>query len=46
MMELWADTMVVFHCPPSEIDRIEVEELVRWHELAIERVKNKAHLGI
>ncbi|HEY4544879.1 MAG TPA: GpE family phage tail protein [Pedomonas sp.] len=29
----------VFHWPPSELDAMSLAELMRWRELAIERLK-------
>lgn len=38
-MAVMADIAVVFHWPPSEMDVMSLEELMRWHELAVERFK-------
>lgn len=34
-----ADVAVVFHWPPSELRELEVEELLNWRRLALERAK-------
>lgn len=35
-----ANIAVVFHWPPSEMDAMSVQDLARWHELALERAPN------
>lgn len=32
-----ADIATVWHWPPSEMNPMELEELIYWHELATER---------
>ena len=34
-----ADIAFVFHWPPESMNKMEVEELVKWGELAAERAK-------
>lgn len=43
-MEAWADINLVLGggWPPSEMDAMSIDELVRWHEIAIERNKEGA----
>lgn len=36
-MAVMADVALVFHWPPSELREMELEELLRWWELAAER---------
>ena len=40
-MEAWADINLVFGggWPPSEMDAMPIDELLRWHEIATERSK-------
>ena len=44
-MELWADINLVFGggWPPSEMDTMPLEELLRWHQIASAR--NDANHG-
>lgn len=32
-----ANIAVVFHWPPQAMDAMELEELMRWHDMAVER---------
>jgi len=38
-MDAWADINLVFGggWPPSEMDRMPLDELLRWHEIASQR---------
>ena len=38
-MEAWADINLVFGggWPPSEMDGMSVDDLLRWHDIAVER---------
>lgn len=37
-----ADVAAVFHWPPSELRDMEIEELLDWRKLALERAKAMA----
>lgn len=38
-MEMWADINIVFGggWPPSEMERMPLAELSRWHQIAVQR---------
>ncbi len=38
-MEVWAEINLVFGggWPPSEMDNMPMDELIRWHQIAIEK---------
>ena len=40
-MMLWADIAVIFHWGPSEMNAMTLDELIQWHELALERYQEK-----
>ena len=43
-MQAWADINLVFGggWPPSEMDRMPLDEFLKWHEIAVERGKERA----
>lgn len=38
-MEVWADIAQVFCWPPSELERLDWPDLMRWRRQAVERMQ-------
>lgn len=38
-MAAWADLATVFHWAPSELERLDWQDLARFHALAMERLE-------